>query len=583
MAGGRGRKKKPVGTAATRTSTRKKTGQGGGPASSSAEADSASAPPAASATTPAPDNAPPLPTSATSSTARPTSATPMSATPAAPAPVHPAMVPGPVQTPAPLPRARQGVQYESPQPVGTINTLSMPTAVTGNLENPPAQDEHMCGASTAPQQESTSPTAPSIPPLSLSPPPLHPIPAVREAIEPGVSPALQGTPSRLPKRKNIPHITDIDDETLKEWGRMYLRLGEPWDQLSKVIEEGVKHEIANLPGGRDEDSSSDDDSSDEEDGSTSAADAGTPAAGTGTDSSASDRETKRARRLASWRILCEKIPRFREEMVDLVATHNPKGKMIISKMHEARQGTRSDDTSGLKKVIHDYVHADTNRALNPKLTSKKEKSLRGWNHLELAHMLLPLQYEASPTLLEEIKNGTVIITADDWMRFLYPDGRQYEEHNELPGLFRGHLLLRVMKHIYTGPSTWNKGPGHQTCKLSNAQRMDMGERVTARAIAYAAVQARVAICSASEWSTEDMDFSHEEFYWAVVETIEDESEANEHQDRAVQTQPSPESTIDYFNRKLFRAVAATDSRRQRQTPAQRAREQRKRARISASS
>ncbi|KAI0070882.1 hypothetical protein K474DRAFT_1669624 [Panus rudis PR-1116 ss-1] len=192
-------------------------------------------------------------------------------------------------------------------------------------------------------------------------------------------------------------------------------------------------------------------------------------------------------------------------------------------MHEGHKGSRADDTSTLKKHIHKYVHKDTLRYVKSSFPDGGAKALRGWNHLELAHMLLPLH------------------------------------HNEFEDLFRGHLLLRVMKHIYTGHSTWNQGPGHQVGKSSHAQKMGMTS-VTSRAIAYAAVQACFAICSSQDWGADDRDFSNEEFYWQVVEVIDDEED---------------NATINYLNEKLFKPVGGCGPKK---SAAKRTKEQRKRAR-----
>ncbi|KAI0071524.1 hypothetical protein K474DRAFT_1606832 [Panus rudis PR-1116 ss-1] len=139
-------------------------------------------------------------------------------------------------------------------------------------------------------------------------------------------------------------------------------------------------------------------------------------------------------------------------------------------------------------------------------------------------------FHLSRTLLD-IEDGTLEITADDWPRFLYPDGRAYDPEDEFTDIFQGHLLLRVVKHIFTGPASWNSGPGEQKGKPPVARLIGM-TTITSRAIAYAAVQARFAICSAQDWSPMDRDFDHEEFFWNIVSAIDSE------QDQA---------TITYFN------------------------------------
>lgn len=62
------------------------------------------------------------------------------------------------------------------------------------------------------------------------------------------------------------------------------------------------------------------------------------------------------------------------------------------------------------------------------------------------------------------------------------------------GVLRGHLMLRVAKHIFQGPSAALEGPGYPRGKRGNAKLMGMTS-MTPRAIAYVAVQTRFALAS----------------------------------------------------------------------------------------
>jgi len=107
--------------------------------------------------------------------------------------------------------------------------------------------------------------------------------------------------------------------------------------------------------------------------------------------------------------------------------------------------------------------------------------------------------------MDQIEDGSIQITADDFPAFVYESGTVYDEDNEDVGLFRGYLLIRastcifiamitdyafmmwqVYRHIFTGPSSalnpTSKGP-HKT----KAKKFKLTE-VTPRTIAYASVQ-----------------------------------------------------------------------------------------------
>lgn len=50
--------------------------------------------------------------------------------------------------------------------------------------------------------------------------------------------------------------------------------------------------------------------------------------------------------------------------------------------------------------------------------------------------------------MNQVEDGTVEITADDLPSFLYETGTIYNPEDEITGLFRGFLLVRVSVQIY---------------------------------------------------------------------------------------------------------------------------------------
>ncbi len=89
--------------------------------------------------------------------------------------------------------------------------------------------------------------------------------------------------------------------------------------------------------------------------------------------------------------------------------------------------------------------------------------------------------------MDRVEDGTVQITDEDFPSFLYEIETAYDEENEDIGLFRGFLLIRVYRHIFTGPSS----AMNPTAKVnkSKARKFRLTE-VTGRTIAYACVQVR---------------------------------------------------------------------------------------------
>ena len=87
--------------------------------------------------------------------------------------------------------------------------------------------------------------------------------------------------------------------------------------------------------------------------------------------------------------------------------------------------------------------------------------------------------------MDRVEDGKVQITDEDFPSFLYEIETAYDEENEDIGLFRGFLLVRVYRHIFTGPSS-AMNPNTRVNK-SKARKFRLTE-VTGRTIAYACVQ-----------------------------------------------------------------------------------------------
>lgn len=91
----------------------------------------------------------------------------------------------------------------------------------------------------------------------------------------------------------------------------------------------------------------------------------------------------------------------------------------------------------------------------------------------------------SREFLNRVADGIIKITDEDFPSFLYENDTVYDEQNEDIGLFRGFLLVRVFRHIFTGPSS-AMDPKTKVNK-SKAKKFRL-TKVTGRMIAYASVQ-----------------------------------------------------------------------------------------------
>ncbi|KAF8549689.1 hypothetical protein OG21DRAFT_564464 [Imleria badia] len=107
----------------------------------------------------------------------------------------------------------------------------------------------------------------------------------------------------------------------------------------------------------------------------------------------------------------------------------------------------------------------------------------------------------------------------DFPTFLWKsNGYNFDPDYMYHGPFEGEFLERVIRHIFTGPSTaLGGGPRRSRPNDNNMQGID---QANAAQIAYAAVQARWGINPKSRWSGKDGDFSYKDFYYSIVDFIE---------------------------------------------------------------
>ncbi|KAF8952928.1 hypothetical protein BDZ97DRAFT_1811726 [Flammula alnicola] len=221
----------------------------------------------------------------------------------------------------------------------------------------------------------------------------------------------------------------------------------------------------------------------------------------------------------SWELLCSRIPNFRSEMVAL-ADQRKLRRRVARKIGEGVHNVRAEDASSLKNMILDYLLMDTTAQLDPQIKRKGKKADRGFQHRVTAALLCPLKYEATQQTYSDILAGKKCLTAYDLPRFLYPDGHAYNPDDMDTGVLHGHLLLRVAKHIFQGPTAALERPGYHRGRRGNAALMGM-TAMTPRAIAYIAIQARFAISAVDTWAPVEGNFDYNAFFWVIVSLFDD--------------------------------------------------------------
>jgi len=158
------------------------------------------------------------------------------------------------------------------------------------------------------------------------------------------------------------------------------------------------------------------------------------------------------------------------------------------------------------------------------LSKAKVKNDRGFYHPITAALLCPVKYPKTPQTIEGIRAGTLAVTAQLLPSFLFPDCHVYDSNDISLNVLRGHIMIRVAKHLFQGPSTALEQPGAHRGKQGNALLCGLTS-MTPHTIAYVAIQARFAMSSTSTWANIDGPFSYSDFYWKIVGLFEDEEEA----------------------------------------------------------
>ncbi|KAG2037994.1 hypothetical protein BDR03DRAFT_933798 [Suillus americanus] len=214
------------------------------------------------------------------------------------------------------------------------------------------------------------------------------------------------------------------------------------------------------------------------------------------------------------------------------------GRAIRRLLNKGADSARGDDASSLKKAVASWLN-ESHPTPNP-LISLIDKSGRGFYHDSTAELLCPVDFNWANTRTREgIRNyePDFQITAHLWPTFLYSNGK-YDREDPTKGLFKGALLVRTFKHIFTSPSSAVKmqpdeeHPGHQEplykrSRTSGERRTKsniaaiLGMRsVQVRAIAYSAVQLQFASSSCGAWRIVDDVFDHCQFYIYIVDYFE---------------------------------------------------------------
>ncbi|KAG2141504.1 hypothetical protein BD769DRAFT_1313942, partial [Suillus cothurnatus] len=133
---------------------------------------------------------------------------------------------------------------------------------------------------------------------------------------------------------------------------------------------------------------------------------------------------------------------------------------LLAEMQVVIGQVRSEDASHLKPVIGKYAAPDPDdEDLVPPISanSHKSRAKMGLNHPQLARMLCPFKLLTIVIrTCKKLQSGEIKMHALVWPAMVYSGtipGEDFDRTQVQKGLLEGYLIERVMKHLFTGPST----------------------------------------------------------------------------------------------------------------------------------
>ncbi|KAI5988497.1 hypothetical protein EDC04DRAFT_2873243 [Pisolithus marmoratus] len=181
-----------------------------------------------------------------------------------------------------------------------------------------------------------------------------------------------------------------------------------------------------------------------------------------------------------------------------------------NQLNKGADSARGDDAASLKSAV---------KPEEPALRSD-EKDGRGFDHEVTGRLLCPVDYDwcrAAHRVAIHDYHPEFLVTAYSWPTFLY-ENENFDPNNPTDGLFKGKLLVKAFKQIFTSPTSVlkmddepspRKRRRHDERRTRSHVASLLGMKsVCPRAVAYAAVQLRFALSSCGTWRVVDGEFNY---------------------------------------------------------------------------
>ncbi|KAF9780716.1 hypothetical protein BJ322DRAFT_1011640, partial [Thelephora terrestris] len=290
---------------------------------------------------------------------------------------------------------------------------------------------------------------------------------------------------------------------------------------------------------------------------------------------------RRNRDYQSYLELVKLIPSLKDRIAD---PHEGSRMLYYAQLLDGANNARSDDLSRVKSGIASLLNNRTNGPPNPPLDLDTRDG-RGLQNDITGKLLCPVIYDwDDPATRAKLRDGIDDHNAFDdyWIRCLY-EGEKGDPEDIEKGFLKSNLLVKTFQMIFTSPSSARGNlDAEGTPELQGRRRkapskrppvaaqLRMNGQVTARAIAYTAVQLHFSLNDATHWMSDYNGFNYEEFYEFIIDFFEE--------DQTPEGKAATSELYNWWNQRVFPRSAATrgaSSRSARRSSLARLRQQRR--------
>ncbi|KAF9778115.1 hypothetical protein BJ322DRAFT_1214801 [Thelephora terrestris] len=271
-------------------------------------------------------------------------------------------------------------------------------------------------------------------------------------------------------------------------------------------------------------------------------------------------QRRRSRDYRSYLELVKLIPTLKDRITD---PHGGARMLYYARLLDCANNARSDDTARVKPIIANLLNNRANNPANPPLDLDTREA-RGLQNDFTGRLLCPIMYDwEDPAVRAKVRDCSDGHNASNnyWLRCLY-EGEKGDPEDVEKGFLKSALLVKTFQMIFTAPSSARgnldaervPGPRDRQKKTPSkrppvAEQLRMDGQVTARSIAYAAVQMHFALCDATHWMNHYNGFNYEEFYEFIIDFFES--------DETPEGKAASEELYNWWNKQVFPRSAAT--------------------------